>query len=116
MMTTKDAFDQWQEWTNKPADSDLSIPSDLHGAVMALDPDDRNDREKVNQAVAALDRNAETIWFYESGDRFERFKTEAEAETWLKQNDPEGVVFKCKRGPLLPAGTADQNGVPRAAE
>jgi hypothetical protein len=116
-MTTKDAFDQWQEWANRPADSDLSIPGDLHGAVMALEPDNRSDRKKVNQAVAvALDRNAETIWFYESGERFERFKTEAQGEAWLKENDPAGVLWKGRRGPPIPAGSADQYDVPRATE
>lgn len=111
----KDAFDQWQEWASKPADSDLSIPSDLHGAVTALVPDDRLDRDKVNRAVSeARDPNAQHVWIYESGERLETFRSESEAETWLKQNDPSGVVFKCKRGPWIPAGTADQNGVPRA--
>jgi hypothetical protein len=38
---------------------------------MALDSEDRNDREKVNQAVRhALDPNIETIWFYERGEQF----------------------------------------------
>jgi hypothetical protein len=37
-------------------------------------------------------------------------------ETWLQQNDPEGVVFKCKRGPLQSTGTAAQYGVPLATE
>jgi hypothetical protein len=27
---------------------------------------------------------------------------------WFKENDPEGVAFKYQRGPLIPAGTADQ--------
>jgi hypothetical protein len=29
---------------------------------------------------------------------------------------PEGVAFKHEMGPLIPAGTADQNGVPLATE
>jgi hypothetical protein len=97
----KDAFEQWHEWANKSQDSELSIPSDLHGAVRALARDDRLDRDKVNRAVSeARDPNAQHVWFYESGGRQETFRSEDDAETWLKQNDPEGVVFKCK----LPAG------------
>jgi hypothetical protein len=116
-MTTKDAFDQWQEWARKPPDSDLSIPGDLHAAVTSLAPEDRLDRDKVNQAVReARDPNAKHMWLYEGGDRLETFHSEEEAEAWLKQNDPEGVVFKCRRGPLLPAGTADQFGVPIAGD
>jgi hypothetical protein len=45
----KDAFDEWQEWVNKPLDSVLAISADIHWAVMSLSPEDR---EKVNQAVA----------------------------------------------------------------
>lgn len=26
----KDPFDQWHEWLNKPKDSSLTIPSDIH--------------------------------------------------------------------------------------
>jgi hypothetical protein len=111
----KDAFDQWQEWASKPLDSDLSIPADLHGAVMALDPEDRNDRGKVNAAAReSLDPNTETVWLYKSGERFERFDTEAQGEAWLEKNDPSGVLWKSRRGPFIPAGTADQYGVPRA--
>jgi hypothetical protein len=74
-------------------------------------------RKKANQAVAAaLDRNAETIWFYESGEQFESFKTEAQGEAWLKENDPAGVLWKGKQGPRIPAGSADQYSVLRAQE
>jgi hypothetical protein len=104
MTEPKDAFDRWHEWATKSLDSELSIPADLHGAVMALAPDDRQDRDKVNRAVSeARDPNAQHIWIYESSDRLESFRSEREAETWLKQNDPEGVAFK--------HGTADQNDV-----
>jgi hypothetical protein len=113
----KDVFDQWQEWANKPLDSDLSIPTDLHGAVAPLVPEDRLDRDKVNQAVReAHDPNAKHMWLYERGEQLETFHSEGEAEAWLEKNDPEGVVFKCRRGPLIPAGTADQFGVPLATE
>jgi hypothetical protein len=100
----KDFFDQFWEWANKPADSRLGISADIHGAVMGLDPEDRNDREKVNEAVRhALDPNIETIWYYEHGEQLETFKTNAEGEAWLQENDPEGVLWKEKRGPLIPA-------------
>ena len=113
----KDAFDQWHEWASKPRDSDLSIPADLHGAVTALAPDDRLDRDKVNRAISEVrDPDAQHVWIYESGDRLETFRSEGEAETWLQRNDPSGVVFKCKRGPLIPAGTADECDVPIATE
>lgn len=70
MPETKDAFDQWQEWANKPLDNDLSIPSDLHGAVAPLVPEDQQDRDKVNRAVReARDPNAEFVWIYENGDK-----------------------------------------------
>jgi hypothetical protein len=48
---TKDAFDQWWEWAEKPVESMLMIPAEIHFPVMALSPEDRRDREKVNAAV-----------------------------------------------------------------
>jgi hypothetical protein len=50
-MTEKDAFDRWWEWVIKPVDSTLTIPAELHEAVMALPPEERCDRAKVNAAV-----------------------------------------------------------------
>jgi hypothetical protein len=50
-MTDEDAFDQWWEWAEKPLDSPLTIPAEIHEAVMALSPEDRRDRAKVNEAV-----------------------------------------------------------------
>jgi hypothetical protein len=94
MTQTKDAFDQWSEWATKPPDSELSIPADLHGAIMALPPEDRLDRDKVNRAVSeARDPNAQRIWIYESSDRLETFRSVSEADAWLKQHDDEGVAF-----------------------
>lgn len=63
-----------------------------------------------------LDRATETFWYYENGEHFETFKSEEEGHLWLEKNDPEGVLWEARRGPLIPAGTADQNGVPRAEE
>jgi hypothetical protein len=98
MTEPKDAFDQWHEWAGKPPDSELSIPADLHGAVMALSPEDRLDRDRVNRAVSqARDPNAQHIWIYESSDRLETFHSEGKAADWLQQNDPEGVAFKRRR-------------------
>ena len=48
----KDAFDQWWEWAQKPVDNPLTIPAVIHNAVMALSPEDRRDRVKVNEAVS----------------------------------------------------------------
>jgi len=52
-MTDKDAFDRWWGWVIKPVDSTLTIPAEIHEAVMALRPEDRCDRAKVNEAVRA---------------------------------------------------------------
>ncbi|MGY8706155.1 hypothetical protein RAD16_10500 [Bradyrhizobium sp. 18BD] len=48
---TKDAFDQWWEWARKPVDSDLTIPANIHDAVMILTPEERCDRAIVNETV-----------------------------------------------------------------
>jgi hypothetical protein len=57
-----------------------------------------------------------TVWIYEEGDVLKVFDTEDEARAWFKENDPEGVAFKHELELFIPAGTADQYGVPRAAE
>ena len=46
-----DAFDRYWQWADKPLDSGLTIPSDIHHAVMSLPPEERRDRAKVNEAV-----------------------------------------------------------------
>src|SRR5258706_60128 len=51
MNDNKDAFDLWWEWAEKPVESMLTIDADIHEAVMALPPDERRDRAKVNEAV-----------------------------------------------------------------
>ena len=56
MNDNKDAFDQWWEWAEKPLDSLLLIDAEIHEAVMALPPDERRDRAKVNQAVREVIR------------------------------------------------------------
>ncbi|MEA2887521.1 MAG: hypothetical protein QOD11_1881 [Bradyrhizobium sp.] len=90
---------------------------DLHAAVSALPPEDRLNSEKVNQAVRdARNPNAKYRWYYENGDQLEVFRSEAEGEAWLKENDPEGVLWKGRVGERIPAGTADQHGVPVAAD
>ena len=50
-MDEKDAFDLWWEWTEKPLGSTLMIPAEIHNAVMAMPPEERHDRAKVNAAV-----------------------------------------------------------------
>ena len=50
-MTNKDAFDLWWEWAEKPLDSPMTIDAAIHEAVMTLTPEERLDRELVNQAV-----------------------------------------------------------------
>ena len=58
-MKKKDAFDQWWQWAEKPVDSELMIPAELHDAVMALSPDDRRDRAKVNEAARQAKQSEE---------------------------------------------------------
>jgi hypothetical protein len=53
--TGRDAFDQWREWATKPPESMLTIPAVIHGAMKKLSPEERRDREKVNDAAG---RNA----------------------------------------------------------
>jgi hypothetical protein len=50
-MTTKDAFDLWWEWADMPVDNKPTIDAAIYDAVMALPPDERRDRDKVNEAV-----------------------------------------------------------------
>jgi hypothetical protein len=51
MSDEKDAFDRWWDWAEKPHDSTLTIPVEIHDAVMTLTPDERRDRALVNQVV-----------------------------------------------------------------
>ena len=50
-MMPKDAFDMWWEWAEKPRDSMLLIDREIRYPVMGLSPEDRHDRDKVNEAV-----------------------------------------------------------------
>ena len=47
-----DAFDRFWQWANKPLDSLLTIPLEIHEPVMRLEPEDRRNCEKVTEAVA----------------------------------------------------------------
>jgi hypothetical protein len=49
-----DAFDRFWQWADKPPESLLTIPAELHRAVMELAPEDRRDRAAVNQAAARI--------------------------------------------------------------
>jgi hypothetical protein len=51
MTEPKDAFDQWHEWASKPVDSYLTIPAEIHNAVMMLTEEQRKDRAIVNETV-----------------------------------------------------------------
>jgi hypothetical protein len=51
MNDNRDAFDLWWEWADKPVDSTLTIDAAIHDAAMALPPDERRYRAKVNEAV-----------------------------------------------------------------
>ncbi len=53
-MTNKDAFDLVWEWAEKPVDSILTIPVEIHDAVMALPPDEGrrgNDRRRPQRSL-----------------------------------------------------------------
>jgi hypothetical protein len=47
-----DAYDRFWQWAEKSPESLLTIPAELHHAVMTLPPEDRRDRAKVNAAAA----------------------------------------------------------------
>jgi hypothetical protein len=47
-MIEQDAFDLWWRWAEKPLES---IDADIHRPIMEPSPEDRRDREKVNEAV-----------------------------------------------------------------
>ena len=47
-----DAYDRFWQWAEKSPKSLLTIPAELHNAVMTLPPEDRRDRAKVNAAAA----------------------------------------------------------------
>jgi hypothetical protein len=49
--TQKEPFDLWWQWAEKPHESLLMIDADIHNPIMDLSPEDRRDREKVNEAV-----------------------------------------------------------------
>jgi hypothetical protein len=57
-----------------------------------------------------------TVWIYEQGDVLKTFDTDDEARAWFKEHDPEGVAFKHDLEHLIPAGSADRYGVPKAEE
>lgn len=46
-----DAFDRYWQWADKPLNSLLTLPADIHRAVMSLSPEERRDRAKVNEAL-----------------------------------------------------------------
>ena len=49
-----DAFDRFWQWANKPPESPLTIPAELHRAIMELPPEVRGDRAAVNHAAARV--------------------------------------------------------------
>jgi hypothetical protein len=49
-----DAFDRFWQWANKPPDSTLTIPADIHHAITLLPPEARLDRAKLNEAVRKI--------------------------------------------------------------
>jgi hypothetical protein len=53
------SFDLWWEWAERPVESMPMIDAAIHDAVMALPPDERRDRAKVNEAVHGVPRATE---------------------------------------------------------
>jgi hypothetical protein len=53
-----DDFDRFWEWANKPLDSGLTIPADIHHAVTSLPPEARRDRAKDNEALRMVQETA----------------------------------------------------------
>jgi hypothetical protein len=49
-----DDFDCFWQWANKPLDSMLTIPAEIHQAITSLPPEARHDQDKVNKAVRNL--------------------------------------------------------------
>ena len=50
-----DAYDRFWQWAEKRLESHLTIPTELHRAVMMLPAEDRRDRTKVNAAAEQTD-------------------------------------------------------------
>jgi hypothetical protein len=50
-----DAYDRFWQRAEKPLESHLTIPAELHRAVMMLPPEDRRDRAKVNAVAGRAD-------------------------------------------------------------
>ena len=46
-----DDFDRFWQWADKPLDSGLTIPADIHHAVASLPPEAQRDRAKANDAA-----------------------------------------------------------------
>ncbi|MBR0838819.1 hypothetical protein JQ607_01265 [Bradyrhizobium liaoningense] len=103
-----DAFDQFWGWREKPHGSRLAIPSELYSAVMSLPEVERASREAVNAAVehwAELRGHGQTVWIYlndfDNGSQrkvgdpewIKLFGSEAAADRWLQEHDPEGVAW-----------------------
>jgi hypothetical protein len=51
-----DAYDRFWQWAEKPLESPLTLPVELHQVVMDLGAKDRRDRGKVNEAAARVDQ------------------------------------------------------------
>jgi hypothetical protein len=53
-----DDFDRFWQWANKPVESTLTIPADIHHAITSLLAEARRDRAKVNEAVRMVQATA----------------------------------------------------------
>lgn len=57
-----------------------------------------------------------TVWIYERGETLKVFTSDDDARAWFKENDSEGVAFEHEVIQVIPAGSADKYGVPKATE
>jgi hypothetical protein len=68
-----------------------TIPAELYHALMDLPPEDRFDREKVNEGAQ---QRQQSVWIYEDGHkRAGDGDWKEAASAWLAENDPEGVAW-----------------------
>jgi hypothetical protein len=80
-----DAFNRFWQWANKPPESPLTIPAELHRAVMELAPENRPDRDRGKSG--------------RSGD-----EAVAAAKKALSQNQTYRAAYRCLAAALAHLG------------
>ena len=98
MTDDKDAFDLWWECSQKPLDSDLTIPSHIHNAVMTLTPESRRDRAMVNAAVRDGTARAGSADIYDGAAWTEMDTNDLKAAIRHGNSIEEAAEFMCRSG------------------